>query len=654
MSWTLEYRGTEQTLEAWGLGNDLVLERANQGVDRLRVTAPGAADGRLVVTYGREVIVRRDRTWNAGSGSWEGGSIYFRGKATGAQRAGSAGAEGVRYEFSGPWWDFERLVYQQEWRVYDPSSGEVVTGRISELFLGLDIDGNALTTAEQVEEAVDWAVTCGVSCQVGTIDAGVEIPSYNVREITVAEVIAQMLRWTPDVVTWFDYTTSPPTFHARKRSSLSSRTLTVGTEAVTHFSLVPRHDLVLPAVVLKFKKINEVNGVPYLQIEEQKYPAGATGTELGALVATIELAGSRTNWLYASIVSEALAPEEVSWWREREPWMADETIDPESLVISDVSVVDEDGVELNRGAYPYELRRGQIASWMGGNVKHVTVTAWVSYDLYFEVRDASSQQMVYVDELAAQKQRRKKLSVRLVATDLATGTYSSLGEYDPGESVPIGLAQAIYDAHATVQYDGEIGLVGEELESGVGMGYQVSLATGSATYASMLVQGTVEEPHAGRLTLRVGPAQHLGLTDLVNLLRVNRYRLIYNNPGTRSSGISAGSEAMELGSEMPKESATSGAGEAWSLALRSLADDGKHQIMRMDADRGRLVAGTVDNDGVMQEDGASRWIMDLADLEGREARFRWFRFLDKDDACKRKKMLILCTEPEDDLEDITD
>ncbi len=651
MSWTLEYGGTEQTLDAWGLGNDLVLERANQGVDRLRVTAPGACDGTALFAYGQEVIIRRDRTYSGGS--WSGGTIYFRGKATGLQRIGSGSAEGVRYEFAGPWWDFERMVYQQEWRVYDPGSEEVVTGRISELFLGLDVDGNKLTTAEQVEEAVEWAVSCGVSCQVGTIDAGVEIPSYNVREITVAEVIRQMLRWTPDVVTWFDYTTSPPTFHARKLASLTSRTLTVGTDAITGFSLVPRYDLALPAVVLKFKKINEVNGAPYLQIEEQKYPVDATGTEVGALVATVELAGSRTQWLYASVVSAALAPEEVGWWQEREPWMADETIDPASLTVSDVTVVDEEGQPLDREAYPYELRSGQVASWMPGGTKRVTVTAWVSYDLYFPVRDENNE-MVYVPELAAQRQRRKKVSMRLVATDLQTGTYSSLSEYDPGETVPSGLAQAIYDAHATLQHAGEIRVVGEEMTASIGMGCKVTLATGSATYENMIVQGTVEEPHAGRLTVRVGPAEHLGLSDLIELLRVNRYRLIYNAPESRTTGISGGAGAMELGRETPRENASGGGGEAWSLALRSVADDGTNLVMRMDADKGQLVAATIDDEGVVQEENASRWIMDLADLEGREAKFRWFRFLDKDDACKRKKMLILCTEPEDDLEDITD
>jgi hypothetical protein len=37
-----------------------------------------------------------------------------------------------------------------------------------------------------------------------------------------------MLRWSPDAVTWFDYGTSPPTFHCRRRGELATVNVDVG------------------------------------------------------------------------------------------------------------------------------------------------------------------------------------------------------------------------------------------------------------------------------------------------------------------------------------------------------------------------------------------------------------------------------------------
>src|SRR4051812_8380141 len=119
MSWKLEYDGTNQSFEAWGLGPPM-LTRTNQGADLLRLRqGVTAADQDPLFAYGEELIIRRpDNT------------IWFRGRCRANEVIGSGREQTIQYEVAGPWWDFERVVFQQGWPIFngwntpgDPSSG---------------------------------------------------------------------------------------------------------------------------------------------------------------------------------------------------------------------------------------------------------------------------------------------------------------------------------------------------------------------------------------------------------------------------------------------------------------------------------------------------------------------------------------------------
>jgi len=636
MSWTLEYDSTEQTLEAWGLREDLRLDRGNQVADRLTVSQRGDADDASSFAYGGAVIVRRDRTWNAGTEAWESGTVYFAGKCTDLEHIGDGPAEGLQYTFAGPWWDFEHLVFQQSWKRYDEGTSSLADISVSELFLGVTAAGAAQTTGAQVDEAVDWAITCGVSVQVGTIDAGVNIPSYNTRDLTVAEVIQQMLRWTPDAIAWFDYTTSPPTFHVKRAAALTNVDLTIGTSAIRSLRLKPRYDLQLPAVILRFKRVNDVNGTSWQDIFTQKYPVDATGQELGASVHTIELGGFRASVAVGSIVCETVDPTSATWWKKKEPILDNAKID--GLAISGSSVKDAAGNTVSLVTYPRELTQGQIAPWMSVNAVQVTVKALATYDLYAD--DAKA--------ILLQKGRTKELSARITLTDAATGTYTNAESVDPAEAEPSGLAQAIYEAHATLQHDGEIALVSTDVPTGLGMGNKVSIVGGRAEWVNMLVQSVVEIPATGTIQLTVGGANQLGLADLIELLRVNRYRIVYNSPLSRSTGKpSGGVGEVTLGNNLPKENTTGGAGKAESFATAKLSGT-DYIIGELDSVNSAFYLGTKDSTGVKKTTAAAVEML-LSTLGTRKAEFRWFYFKDSKDACSEKKMLILATEPEADV-----
>ncbi len=649
--WTLAAGSTEKQLKDWGFKDDLSLQRVNQAPDICTVSAVAATDAAFAFAFGDAIIIRRDRVSSDGStNSFSSGSIWFRGKAQLPTRIGDGPNERIQYRFAGPWWDFERLVFQQEWKTA-PSPPTLVSATISELFLGQKIDGTLQNTGEQITEAINWAITCGVSVQVGTIDPATNIVTYNVRDITVAEVLIQMLRWNPDVITWFDYSTSPPTLNARSLANLTNVTVTVGTEKFRSLRLQPRYDLQLPAVYIQFKSINESDGTSWLTVTNQKYPGGATGQELGALVATIELAGSRATSVSASIVCTAIDAQSgtgatrVAWWKIKEQLFRSAKI--ANLSITSATVTDRDGTTASLSTYPNELIQGQIAPWMGFSQKQITVKAVATYDLYED--DSHT--------FLRQKNRTKEISVNITATDGTTGDYSTPSSFTPAEGVPTGLAQSIYDSRSTLQYDGTIMLVDTEVLSGVAMGKKLTIAGTSLTLNSLLIQSITEEPFYGRMTIQIGPSKHLGIADLIELLRVNRYRLIYNNPATRvtaQNGVGAG---VPLGDDTVKENTTSGLGIGESFTATADGGSSKKLVAQHDA-KGDTAPGATSgypifilyrqaSDGTLDTTFA-RIIANLHDLTGtnKEAKFREFHWLDKDD-CTEKKAWVLMTDAED-------
>jgi hypothetical protein len=221
--WTLEHNTTNQSLALWGLNNDLQLTRSSQSVDVVTVSAPALADSALLFDADLPVSERHTVTIRNGS------TIWFQGKAGTPTRIGSGDNERIQYVINGPWFDFERTVFQQQWKYFygknpaippagtegvdwehDALGNYFVIAKSSELFLGQTYNGLKQNTGAQITEALNWAITCGSDFAVGTIDPAVNIPINECRDTTVAEVIRQMLRWSPDATTWFDYSTVPP------------------------------------------------------------------------------------------------------------------------------------------------------------------------------------------------------------------------------------------------------------------------------------------------------------------------------------------------------------------------------------------------------------------------------------------------------------
>ncbi len=274
--WTLSCGGATRTAAEIGV-TDLVRRRVSQGADVCLVQVDGAAVGSApVFAHGENVVIARN------------GVTWFAGRVTGLPASSDGAAQGQVYRLSGPWWFLEQLVARQQWSV----RGGAESAWTSRLILGQAVDGTPMTTGGVIAQTLQGVVDAGAPVQAGVIEPDLTPPFDEVRELTCAEVIQAMLRWHPDCVAWFDYSTSPtPTWHCRRRGSLPGVTLPVGSAPVAAVrSVTARHDLAVPAVVLNYEvSVEGDGGTELLDVVTDAAPAGATGAEFGAVVGTIPL-----------------------------------------------------------------------------------------------------------------------------------------------------------------------------------------------------------------------------------------------------------------------------------------------------------------------------------------------------------------------------
>lgn len=588
ITWEI-FDGTNlKTFAEWGIAN-ANLARINQGSDIFTFEVPGAAiDDDPIFAADSTITVYRD------------GVQWFVGRVVKVPAYASGTDEGQSYRAEGPWWYFENLVHEQTWyQATDPTSptSSIVGGNSSTIIFNQGFNGAVLTTGAQIAEAVAWAVTNGAPLQAttGTSSAtsngrvvfsatasgwpNLEVPQSDGQDVTVAEVIRKMLRWTPDAVTWFDYSTSPPTFHVGQRSGLTAQSLAL--TAMSACDIAPRNDLTLSAVCLRFRQQQQLDALSWVTTTPQIYPPAAIDTggdikasyRFGALIATIDLMGATTIHNKVSIVAPALETEFTAarakaWWQSQVPWLADPRITG-SLVLSATTRTGNQNLR-------HELVSGSVPEWTGYTAEEQTLTVYASYTVVDTATGVPIGETV-VDE---------KITVRKVMTDAVTGTYRDLAVGDSGEAIPVGLAEQIYNAAGALQYEGSITLTSEDVPSTVLVGNVLNITGGRTAWASMraLVQAVDESIDNGTTRITIGPAQHLGPQDLVELLRVNRLRILRTRISTRTTGQGGNRQEVDQGVQQPVSDAVSGARKLTALEMKGPQAGALGTRMRMDVD----------------------------------------------------------------------
>jgi hypothetical protein len=529
MTWKLKYEGEEKTLAEWGIG-DAVRKLKNQSVDSLAFKIPGnAIDVPLQFQPQKVIQIFQD------------GQLWFTGIVTQTPIHGSAAEECHRYTLSGPWWYLDNLIYQQNWKEpTNPSDDDSALGNVlkSHLILGQDSDGNAITIGEQLRDLIDYAnaaVGKIVIALAEDMDLPVYIPFDECKDLSCGEVVRRLLRWIPDSLAFFDYAQTVPVLHILRRSQLPALSLAIGD--LNEFHFVPRYDLQIQAVVLKFEKTHKSSGKSWKTIEVQRCPTDATGMELQSLVMTIALEGAQSTHIKQDVETELIQINSETWWRNHLPGLDNVS----SFILREPT---------RSGNLPNELISGSVAGWMNCAVEEDIIAAKISYETEDEI--------VHDREVA----------VKINSTDAQFKTYRSLLSYVGEETVPENLAENIYQSVSLLPYEGKIRLVRREI-SGTFLGKVINVEGGREEWETMnaVVQTVEEHLDTGETTILLGPPKHLGPDDLSELTKSNRNRFSSRNFHSRHTAEAGGNAYVEQGKYGRIESTSYGPGKMGRLSF---------------------------------------------------------------------------------------
>lgn len=539
------------TFEAQNLGQ-VRARRITQAPDTVTFSQTAPFDADPVYAYGTKITIYRD------SVKW------FVGQITAVQRRGSASSERIQYTCSGPWWQLEQVIYRQDFLRY--VDGIEDTATIAKLILGTDEAGERLNAGEVITAVLAYAAAeLGAASLItaGTIETTTQMPFEELNALSCAEVIKRVLRWTPDIVAYFDYSPATPTLHLKKRSSLTAKTLAHSDVVITDNSINPRDDLQRDGVVVQYERVDTIGSSERRSIIEDT--AGDTSNPLKTLYLFFDLAGGSVSFIRQEVVSVSIQETSGAWWGKRHPKLKGAT--GISVANSSQTAVD-DGDGNDGTSYDKELVSGSIADWMTGVGTNAQI---VEADVTYTPASGSA--------------RTERLRLQVTGTNANSQTYTTTGSQSPAEPTPTGLADSIWDSLKTLQYDGTLSLTEEEAGAERLIDRKLRITGGRTEWATMDAQiySVDFDLDSGRTQISFGPAAHLGANDRFQLLRNVRTR----KGGTTTARINSSAFDNNLPSRSPNTIAADDSGGSAPPLPFQVVDKGAGKI--------DIRAGAVDN-----------------------------------------------------------
>jgi len=304
------------------------------------------------------------------------GTIQFQGFRT--DRTGTADPHKASssYQFDDEWYFLDHCAYQQQWVrstsnvpfpnvvLFQPNPGQT--------YSPAPVAG-LINTGQQIKDILSWAISMGANLQVGQITPALYQAWYPIQNVKCGDALRHCLRLHPDCFTEIDYTTTPPTFNVRQRStSTGAAYLTPVTlpyaytdsngRRHTATEMQPRPELQPSRVALFYRVISSnyllstpVDIYPSSNLSVQgpviegqsvggasaPYTAGGTpvkGTAMTGITGTgvmtipvgapgglraldfaIDLQGPKMTMSTASITSAVFNATDLSWWQRKIP-----------------------------------------------------------------------------------------------------------------------------------------------------------------------------------------------------------------------------------------------------------------------------------------------------------------------------------------------
>lgn len=549
---TLLCNGIEKSLADWGI-DDLEYEWDNLAPHYLTFTIGGRAiDAASIFPYGATVEV-----WQGRSAIGQGGTRWFYGRVEPWELAGVGGespSENQMGRLVNPWWHLAHLVYQME---YISNSGVLYSTPRVVLNVAYDpvtTHWKYLTTGQQIAAALQWAIDQGAPIKIGNIAPWASPASDFQKGITCAEVIQKMWRIESDFVVVWDYSTLPyPTIHCLKGSAAQlDPSLSPAQQAplllapknidlnaanwLEKVRIKPRPDWQKSYVRIFYDQVNAINQSQFLAITIDQWPnplPADTESKFRGLDLFFDLSGSRiSQTLEEEIITTApFDITSLAQWQRWKPDLAADTI--QSVVILNsftappadanhsvpaIQCTDNDA-NGNAVAYNYacafELLDGMYHDWMLFPGQKVRATAWA--------------QITHKNGTVEFRQLTADFTA--VALNTLYTPYTAWTETQTiqayAENAPQGVAKAIYTAWQALAVEGQLTSIEQELTGAIGFGNCLNfISPQQPAWATLnaVVQSISGSALHGTTNVRFGAPLHLTAAQLVDLMRISRFR----------------------------------------------------------------------------------------------------------------------------------
>lgn len=163
---------------------------------------------------------------------------------------------GTRVTVLGPWWWLRRTDLTS---VVDGTERPTITLPQGTVKAGL-------------ETVLNRAIAKGCPIRIGTIDTTLTIPLQVFSEKTFTDAVADLCKWIPDGVPWWDYSNGLPAFNLTRRDNAADTTyiiarapLAAEVGQVTDFEVSPQSELVAARVELTYQTGSGASATPAVQ-----------------------------------------------------------------------------------------------------------------------------------------------------------------------------------------------------------------------------------------------------------------------------------------------------------------------------------------------------------------------------------------------------
>ncbi|MFA6244120.1 MAG: hypothetical protein WC655_24465, partial [Candidatus Hydrogenedentales bacterium] len=279
VTWTLEIAGEVRSFEAWGASVPVGTFRS-MDEDTVEFVITGDITTDCAAAYGNSI--RIFRIVDSGTPL-----CWFVGTVTSVTAFGTMQVMQWTVRCANFWFQYSRTMFQQTNTCYSEACAKVTNISTTKVVLFQDTrTGWAITTGEQIQAIVDYATTLGLPVGLGTRPDFVSATFEPARDLTLADAIRRCMQFTPDGVSWVDYSSGAAVLNFQQRTLLSAVTLnaTADPQVINRVELRRRDDLV-PAGV-RFNYIGFVScqaKVPELCVDDTD---GTTNTTGGVVTAS--------------------------------------------------------------------------------------------------------------------------------------------------------------------------------------------------------------------------------------------------------------------------------------------------------------------------------------------------------------------------------